>query len=102
MSILDKIKKELEVLKSWGIETIPIDKVLDMIGENDYHVEKDTFEPSEIKEAGVERYFTYIPMYVNTDRTYPYYYDDYTLLPYSNFPYHNTGSGVPNSYTIVS
>lgn len=101
MNILDKIKRDLEVLKSWGIETIPIDKVLDMIGESDYHVEKDVFEPYEIKKTDVDRYFRDIPMYVNTDRTFPYY-NDYTLLPYSIFPYHNTGSGVPNSYTIVS
>ena len=28
---MDKLKKELEVLKSWGFETVPIDKVLEMI-----------------------------------------------------------------------
>ena len=28
---MDKLKKELEVLKSWGIESIPVDKVLSMI-----------------------------------------------------------------------
>ena len=28
---MDKLKKELEVLKSWGIESIPIDKVLSLI-----------------------------------------------------------------------
>ena len=28
---MDKLKEELEVLKSWGIESIPVDKVLSMI-----------------------------------------------------------------------
>lgn len=101
MNTLNKIKEELEVLKSWGIETIPIDKILDMIGENDHHTEDTVFYPSETEKDGVDKYFKYIPMYVNTDRTYPHY-NDYTLLPYSNFPHHNTGSGVPNSYIIVS
>lgn len=34
---MDKLKEELEVLKSWGIESIPVDKVLSMIekAEND-------------------------------------------------------------------
>lgn len=32
---MDKLKKELEVLKSWGIESIPVDKVLSMIEEVD-------------------------------------------------------------------
>ena len=30
---MDKLKKELEVLKSWGIESVPVDKVLSMIKE---------------------------------------------------------------------
>ena len=30
---MDKLKKELEVLKSWGIESIPVDKILSMIDE---------------------------------------------------------------------
>ena len=30
---MNKLKKELEVLKSWGIESIPVDKVLSMIDE---------------------------------------------------------------------
>ena len=30
---MDKLRKELEVLKSWGIESIPVDKVLSMIKE---------------------------------------------------------------------
>ena len=28
---MDKLKKELEVLKSWGIESIPVVKILSMI-----------------------------------------------------------------------
>ena len=28
---MNNLKKELEVLKSWGIESIPIDKVLSLI-----------------------------------------------------------------------
>ena len=28
---MNKIKKELEMLKSWGFETVSIDKVLEMI-----------------------------------------------------------------------
>ena len=30
---MNKLKKELEVLKSWGIESIPVDKILSMIDE---------------------------------------------------------------------
>ena len=30
---MNKVKKELEVLKSWGIERVPVDKVLNMIKE---------------------------------------------------------------------
>ena len=30
---MDKLKKELEILRSWGIESIPVDKVLSMIDE---------------------------------------------------------------------
>lgn len=30
---MNKVKKELEVLKSWGIENVPIDKILSMIEE---------------------------------------------------------------------
>ena len=28
---MNKVRKELEVLKSWGIESIPIDKILSLI-----------------------------------------------------------------------
>ena len=31
--LMNKVKKELEVLKSWGIERVPVDKVLNMIKE---------------------------------------------------------------------
>lgn len=30
---MDKLKKDLEVLKSWGVESIPVDKILSMIEE---------------------------------------------------------------------
>ena len=32
---MNKLKEELEVLKSWGIESIPVDKVLDMVKESE-------------------------------------------------------------------
>lgn len=32
---MDKLKKELEILRSWGIESIPVDKVLSMIDESE-------------------------------------------------------------------
>ena len=32
---MNKIKKELELLKSWGFETVSIDKVLEMIERTD-------------------------------------------------------------------
>ena len=32
---MDKLREELEVLKSWGIESIPVDKVLDMVKESE-------------------------------------------------------------------
>ena len=32
---MDKLRKDLEVLRSWGIESIPVDKVLSMIDEVD-------------------------------------------------------------------
>ena len=32
---MDKLRKELEVLKSWGIESISVDKVLDMVKESE-------------------------------------------------------------------
>ena len=74
---MDKLKKELEVLKSWGIESIPVDKVLSMIEEME-----DTGSESEEKsviniyyppcprEDGVDKYFREIPMYVASGRTF--------------------------------
>ena len=39
---MNKIKKELELLKSWGFETVSIDKVLEMIEQaDDTEVESD-------------------------------------------------------------
>ena len=75
---MNKIKKELELLKSWGFETVSIDKVLEMIEQaDDTEVESDEknviniFYPPYVKEEGVEKFFRGIPMYVNSDRTYP-------------------------------
>ena len=75
---MNKIKKELELLKSWGFETVSIDKVLEMIEQaDDTEVESgeknviNIFYPPYIKEDGVEKYFREIPMYVNSDSTYP-------------------------------
>ena len=75
---MNKIKKELELLKSWGFETVSIDKVLEMIEQaDDTEVESDEknviniFYSPYVKEEGVEKYFRGIPMYVNSDRTYP-------------------------------
>ena len=30
---MDKLKEDLEILKSWGVESIPVDKILSMIEE---------------------------------------------------------------------
>ena len=75
---MNKIKKELELLKSWGFETVSIDKVLEMLEQADAtETESDEknviniFYPPYIKEDGVEKYFREIPMYVTSDRTYP-------------------------------
>lgn len=75
---MNKIKKELELLKSWGFETVSIDKVLEMIEQaDDTEVESDEknviniFYSPYVKEEGVEKFFQEIPMYVNSDRTYP-------------------------------
>lgn len=74
---MNKIKKELEMLKSWGFETVSIDKVLEMIEQaDDTEVKSDEksviniFLPSDTK-TDVDRYFRDIPMYVTSDRTYP-------------------------------
>lgn len=74
---MNKIKKELELLKSWGFETVSIDKVLEMIEQaDDTETESDEknviniFYSPYVKEEGVDKYFRGIPMYVNSDRTY--------------------------------
>ena len=74
---MDKVKKELEVLKSWGFETVSIDKVLEMIERaDDTETESDEksviniFYPPYVKEEGVEKYFREIPMYAASDRTF--------------------------------
>ena len=88
---MNKIKKELELLKSWGFETVSIDKVLEMLEQaDDTEAESDEknviniFYPPYVKEDGVEKYFREIPMYVNTNRSYPLYPEIYC-----------TGPGVP-------
>ena len=75
---MNKIKKELELLKSWGFETVSIDKVLEMIEQaDDTEVESDEknviniFYPPYVKEEGVEKYFREIPMHINSDKPYP-------------------------------
>ena len=74
---MNKIKKELEMLKSWGFETVPIDKVLEMIERAECteseSAEKSViniFYPSCPREDGVDKYFREIPMYVTSDRTF--------------------------------
>ena len=91
---MNKIKKELELLKSWGFETVSIDKVLEMIERAD-DVETGSseksvvniFYPPCIKEEGVDKYFREIPMYVNSDKSYPLY----------NEVYRTSGVGSPES-----
>ena len=74
---MNKIKKELELLKSWGFETVPIDKVLEMI-ERTEDTESESAEKSVIniyyspcdRDYGIDKYFREIPMYVTSDRTF--------------------------------
>ena len=74
---MDKLKKELELLKSWGFETVPIDKVLEMI-ERTEDTESESAEKSVIniyyspcdRDYGIDKYFREIPMYVTSDRTF--------------------------------
>ena len=74
---MNKLKEELEVLKSWGIKSIPVDKVLSMI-ERTEDTESESEEKSVInifyppypREDGVDKYFREIPMYVTSDRTF--------------------------------
>lgn len=93
---MNRLKKELNVLKSWGINEISIDKILYMIdnieedskeddSEDNYY--RKVFSPSEIKEEGVDKYFRYIPMYVNSNKSYPLY----------NEIYRTTGTPIPES-----
>ena len=93
---MNKIKKELELLKSWGFETVSIDKVLEMIEQaDDTEVESDgksvinIFYPSCVKEErdGVDKCFREIPIYVRPDRSYPLHQDIYctgTSIPEPN------------------
>ena len=74
---MNEVKKELELLKSWGFETVSIDKVLEMIERTDDVETESTeksitsvFYPPCVKEEGVDKYFREIPMYVNTERTF--------------------------------
>ena len=74
---MNEVKKELELLKSWGFETVSIDKVLEMIERTDdaetESAEKSViniFYPPRVKEEGVDKYFREIPMYVTSDRTF--------------------------------
>lgn len=90
---MNRIKKELELLKSWGFETVSIDKVLEMIERAEDTKSESTeksviniFYPPYVKEEGVDKYFREIPMHVDTSRSYPLYQDIYC-----------TGTGVPES-----
>lgn len=91
---MNKIKEELELLKSWGFETVAIDKVLEMIEKaDDTEVESDgksvinIFYPPCAKEEGVEKFFREIPMSVGSDKSYPLY----------NEVYRTTGTSIPKS-----
>ena len=91
---MNKIKKELELLKSWGFETVSIDKVLEMIEKaDDTEVESDgksvinIFYPPCVKEERVEKFFREIPMSVGSGEPYPLY----------NEIYRTTGTGIPES-----
>ena len=93
---MNKIKEELELLKSWGFETVSIDKVLEMIERAD-NTESESAEKSVInifyppyikEENGVDRYFREIPMYVNSEIPTHLYQERYrttgTSFPRSN------------------
>lgn len=89
---MGKLRKDLEVLRSWGIESVPVDKVLSMIDELEEDEDGITGEdcteavhPPCIKEDGVDKYFREIPMYVNSGKPYPLY----------NEVYRTSGVGVP-------
>ena len=92
---MNRIKEELELLKSWGFETVSIDRVLEMIERAD-NTESESAEKSVIniyyppcvKEDGVDRYFREIPMYVNPEIPTHLYQERYrttgTSFPRSN------------------
>lgn len=89
---MNEIKKELELLKSWGFETVSVDKVLEMIEKaDDTEVESDEksviniFYPPCVKEEGAEKFFREIPMSVGSDKSYPLY----------NEIYRTTGTSIP-------
>ena len=91
---MNRVRKELELLKSWGFETVSIDKVLEMIEKaGDTEVESDgksvinIFYPPCVKEEGVEKFFREIPMSVGS----------YTPYPLYNEIYHATGTSIPES-----
>ena len=91
---MNETKKELELLKSWGFETVSIDKVLEMIEKaDDTEVESDRksviniFYPPHVKEEGVEKFFREIPMPTGSDKPYPLY----------NEIYRTTGTSIPES-----
>ena len=95
---MNEVKKELELLKSWGFETVSIDKVLEMSERTDdvetEPAEKSVvniFYPPCIKEEGVDKYFREIPMYVNSDKSYPLY----------NEVYRTSRVGVPESGVVI-
>ena len=82
---MNRIRKELELLKSWGFETVSIDKVLEMIeGTGDTESEPkenhviNIYCPPYTREDRMDRYFWETPMYTASDRTFPE--DD--LLPF--------------------
>ena len=91
---MNKVKKELELLKSWGFDTVSIDKVLEMIEKaDDTEVESggksviNIFYPPCVKEEGVEKFFREIPISVGSDKPYPLY----------NEIYRTTGTSIPKS-----
>lgn len=99
MCSLNKIKKELEILKSWGIKEISIDKILYMIDNIEEDSKEDDsednyirkiFNPPEIKEEGVDKYFRYIPMNVISEIPTHLYQERYS-----------TGGIIPKSYVWI-
>ena len=97
---MNKIKEQLELLKSWGFETVSIDKVLEMIEEADNteseSAEKNViniFYPPHIKEEDrVDRYFRETPMYINSEIPTHLYQERYRT----------TGASFPRSNVWIS